>query len=209
MRGAFLVLVVVRYAALLRAVNLGPHHRVDQAQLRDLAESLRLREVRTLLASGNLVFTAGRTAPAVLERSIEVALAEQAHLQTSVCVRTAAEWEDLIARNPWPEVARRDPSHLLAVVLKSPPTPTQWAELVAAARGPEVVHPGDRVAYIHYANGVGTSRLTSAVIDRALKTSGTARNWNTVLKLGQWLRNSERPARENRPSRRAGSRPGR
>ena len=40
-----------------------------------------------------------------------------------------------------------------------------------------------REAYIVYPDGMGRSRLTATVIDRALKTSGTARNWNTVRKL--------------------------
>jgi uncharacterized protein (DUF1697 family) len=49
--------------------------------------------------------------------------------------------------------------------------------------GPERVAAEGRHLYIHYADGIGRSKLTTARIEKALGTRGTARNWNTVLKL--------------------------
>lgn len=57
----------------------------------------------------------------------------------------------------------------------------------AANAGPERVHVSGRTAYIVYPNGAGASRLTAAVIDRALRISCTARNWNTVRKIAALL----------------------
>ena len=55
--------------------------------------------------------------------------------------------------------------------------------LQAAIGGPEVVRAEGRHAYIVYPNGIGRSRLTGSLIEAQLGTRGTARNWNTILKL--------------------------
>ena len=70
------------------------------------------------------------------------------------------------------------------MLLKSAPDATRVKALQAAIVGPEIVRAKGRHAYIVYPDGMGRSRLTSALIERTLGTRGTARNWNTVLKLG-------------------------
>jgi uncharacterized protein (DUF1697 family) len=95
-----------------------------------------------------------------------------------------AEWQDeLIAANPFPVEARSDPSHLVAMCLKTGPDVAAVKALQAAIKGPELVRAGRRHIYITYPAGIGRSRLTATVIEKALGTAGTARNWNTVLKL--------------------------
>ncbi len=175
------------YVALLRAVNLGRHQRAGSEQLRTLGESVGLEHVQTLLASGNLIGRGPEGPTSSLERRLEEGVRKRLGFETSIVVRTASEWRALLAENPLRQVAVADPAHLLAVVLKSAPAPAEWESLARAVRGREVVRPGRRVAYVHYVDGVGTSRLTSAVIERALGTAGTARNWNTVRKIDELL----------------------
>ena len=69
--------------------------------------------------------------------------------------------------------------------LKDATTAKRVEALQAAITGPEVVRAGKTHVYITYPAGIGTSRLTNAMIDKALGTRGTGRNWNTVLKLGE------------------------
>ena len=167
---------------LLRAVNLGPHNKVSAAQLRDLMTAEGLAEGRTLLNSGNLVFRDGST-PAALEARLEAALERRHDLSTGVMVRTAEDWGRLIAANPFADAARSDPAHLVLLVLKGAPRPGGLEALRDAIRGREAVAAGDRALYITYPDGIGESKLTAAVIARALGVAGTGRNWNTVLKL--------------------------
>jgi uncharacterized protein (DUF1697 family) len=168
---------------LLRAVNLGPHNKVPMAGLRDVLADLGLRDPRTLLQSGNVVFGSD-TAPERLERQIERAVAEQLGVKTDVFVRTAAEWRALIKANPFADQAKRDPGHLLAMVLRDAPGAARASALQGAVTGREIVATVGRQTYIVYPDGIGRSKLTTAVIERALGTRGTGRNWNTVLKLG-------------------------
>lgn len=173
------------HIALLRAVNLAGRNAVSMADARAVLTKLGLQDVRTLLQSGNVVFRADRIAPAQLEPQLEAALQRGLGWAIEVFVRSAKEWAAIVERNPFPDEAARDPGHLLVMTIKRAPTREAVAGLQKSILGREVVRPGRRELYITYPDGVGRSRLTTAVIERALDTRGTARNWNTVLKLAQ------------------------
>ena len=174
---------MVTYLALLRAVNLLGHNRVSMADLRAMLEEMGFEEPRTLLQSGNVVFQAGRRSPPRLEAALEQEAAATLDVRTEFTVRTVEEWAEVIAKNPFRKEAKRDPSHLLVMFLKDAPGAAAAKELGAAIRGRETAAVRGRHAYLVYPDGVGRSKLTTALIERKLGTRGTARNWNTVLKL--------------------------
>jgi len=171
------------YIGLLRAVNLPGHNKIGMSDLRGLLTGLGMRDVATLLQSGNVVFRSDVRAPSELEILIETAAARRLQLSTDLLVRSHKEWKAIIADNPFPKEAAQDPSHLLATPLKSAPPRANVAALQDAIAGREIVRVQSRCAYIVYPDGIGRSRLTSAVIEKKLGTRCTARNWNTVLKL--------------------------
>ncbi len=69
------------------------------------------------------------------------------------------------------------------MLFKSAPAPGDVKALQGAIPGSEVIRVDERQGYITYPDGQGRSRLTNALIESRLGTRGTARNWNTVLKL--------------------------
>ena len=170
------------YVALLRAVNVAKTQ-VAMADLRAVLEKMGFAEVRTLLQSGNVVFREGGKSSAQLEKLLEAEAKKRMALETDFMVRTAAEWEALVAGNPFPREAKADPAHLLVMFLKDAPAPEAVGALQAAVVGREVVRAAGKQAYLVYPDGIGRSRLTTAVIEKNLATRGTGRNWNTVLKL--------------------------
>src|SRR5262249_37288289 len=171
------------HVAVRRGINLAGRNAVAMASLRSLFEELGLAEVRSLLQSGNVIFTSGSRKPSDLERLLEEATAKQLGVQTDFFVRTSNAWSRVIDANPFRREAREDPGHLLVVFLKKAPGAGDVKALQSAIRGPEVVRAECRQAYIVYPDGVGRSKLTAALIEAKLGTRGTARNWNTVLKL--------------------------
>jgi uncharacterized protein (DUF1697 family) len=158
------------HIALLRAVNLAAKNMVAMADLRAMVEGLGFQKAQTLLQSGNLVFDS-KPSGARLEGLLEATAKKRLGLETDFFVRTAKEWQALIAANPFPAEARSDPSHLVLDALRQ------------AIKGRERVEAEGRQAYAVYPDGIGRSKLTMALIERHLGTSGTGRNWNTVLKL--------------------------
>jgi len=169
--------------ALLRAINVGGRAPVAMADLRDLLTHLGLLEPQSLLQSGNLVFRSGPGTRADLERLLETGAEKRLGLRTDFFVRTAAQWKAVVSSNPFRREAERDPSHLLVMFLKDTADASSVERLQAAITGPEVVRADGRQLYIVYPNGIGRSRLTGALIEKKLGSRGTARNWNTVLKL--------------------------
>jgi uncharacterized protein (DUF1697 family) len=178
---------VTRNVAFLRAINLAGKRAVSMASLRRLLEELGLTGVQSLLQSGNVVFESEGRKPAELERVLEEATARKLGVETDFFVRTAKEWSGIVAANPFRREAKQDPGHLLVVCLKKAVTSSDVKALQAAIRGPEIVRAEGRQAYVVYPDGVGRSKLTAALIEAKLGARGTARNWNTVLRVQTML----------------------
>ena len=170
--------------ALLRAINLGAHNAVPMADLRALVTRLGFGDVQSVLQTGNLVFKSDGRTGAQLEGLLEAEAKKRLGLETAFFVRTSREWRTTVTRNPFPKEAKSDPAHLLVMFLKDAPDDESVEALQHAIMGPEVVHAVGKQLYVVYPDGIGRSRLTNAVIEKALSTRGTGRNWNTVLKLG-------------------------
>jgi uncharacterized protein (DUF1697 family) len=176
------------YVALLRAVNVSATNRVAMADLLRVLSELGFAEGRSLLQTGNLIFRAEGQSQAELEHLLEAATADRLGLRTDYMVRSAAEWQPIIDGNPFPDEAKDDPGHLLVMFLKDGPGAREVEELQAAIPGRECVRAEGKQLYIVYPDGIGRSKLTNAFVERRLGTSGTGRNWNTVLKLAELLK---------------------
>jgi uncharacterized protein (DUF1697 family) len=176
------------FVALLRAVNLAGRNAVSMAALRSIAEEAGFQSVKTLLQSGNLVFRAPETSPPELETTLERRLKAGLGLTTDIMVRSGPELHAIVAANPFPDAARDDPGHLVVNFLKQSPPEEAVQALREANKGPEIIHARGRELYIVYPEGIGRSKLTGALMDSKLKTRGTGRNWNTVLKLADMAR---------------------
>jgi uncharacterized protein (DUF1697 family) len=179
------------HIALLRGINVGGKNKVSMPELRELLGALGFTSSRSLLNSGNIVFVNERLADAELERVLEVETEKRFRVSVVYVVRTVKEWDRIIARNPFPGEAKRDPSHLLVMCLKEPAKAKAVKELEAAIVGPESIRANGRELYLTYPAGIGTSKLTNTLIERKLGIQGTARNWNTVLKLAELAQEAE------------------
>jgi uncharacterized protein (DUF1697 family) len=170
-----------RHVALLRGINVGRAKRVAMADLRALVEGLGYDDVRTLLNSGNVIFTASRTAPGTAAGRIEEALATELGVSARVTVLTARELATAVAENPLREVAN-DPARLLVAFLRVPGDRQKLEPLLEQNWTPEALALGGKVVYLWCAEGILASRVAEAV-GRMLGDGVTTRNWATVLKL--------------------------
>jgi uncharacterized protein (DUF1697 family) len=183
--------------ALLRAVNVGGRS-IAMADLKAMFDALGFANVRTLLQSGNVVFESGQKNGAALESLLEAETAKRLGIACDYLVRSTAQWSALAAGNPFPDVARRDPGHLVLMPLKTAPSKQEVAALQAAITGRETVRAKGQALYIVYPDGQGRSKLTISVIEKKLNTRGTCRNWNTTLKL---LALAQGPSAKSSPAR--------
>jgi uncharacterized protein (DUF1697 family) len=162
------------FVALLRAVNVGGTGKLPMSELKAICEELGFTQVRTYIASGNVVF-ASRKSEAAVKAALEKRLAAYAGKAVGVLVRSAAEMAQIAADNPFPNAA---PNRTMAIFLDDAPL----KDALAAIRGrkDEEIKLGKREIYVHYGEGMGQSKL---VIPAA--KAGTARNMNTVATLAK------------------------
>ena len=162
------------YVALLRAVNVGGTGKLPMTELKAMCEAAGLEQVRTYIASGNVVFTSPLAEGAV-RAAIEKPLEAYAGKPVGVLVRTAAEMADTLKRNPFPD----KPGNRTVALFVDGPLPSDALDAARNVHGEEM-RLGKREIYIFYGDGMADSRL----IIPAGK-AGTARNMNTVAKLAE------------------------
>jgi uncharacterized protein (DUF1697 family) len=160
------------YIALLRAVNVGGTGKLPMAELKAMGEQAGFANVRTFIASGNLMFESKQT-----EKQVTAALASRlaayAGKPVGVLVRTGTEMAAVLAANPF---AGEPPNRVMAIFLDGAP-PADTLDHVTGRKG-ERIALGRREIYVHYVDGMADSRLKIAAA-----SAGTARNMNTVAKL--------------------------
>ncbi|MEP7064993.1 MAG: DUF1697 domain-containing protein [Gemmatimonadota bacterium] len=177
----------VKHVALLRGINVGKAKRIAMADLRALCEGLGYENVRTLLNSGNVVFTAPRAdaqAAAKIEREIERKLG----VSSRVIAFTGAELDAIIAENPFTE-CDENPSRFLVMLLAHDLDRAPLRQLAAQRWGPERLGVGTHAVYLWCANGILDSAALTA-LNKVTGDAGTTRNWATMLKLQALTRES-------------------
>jgi uncharacterized protein (DUF1697 family) len=179
-----------RQLALLRGINVGGNRRVPMEQLRALATGLGLEEVSTFIASGNLLFTSAED-PRALEPKLEAAIEEAFGFFVDVLVRTADAWDTLAASNPFTDAATARANLLHLGLAKAPLAVGAQATLRGVAVAPERLAVVGQALWLDYASGVARSKLTPKVLDRAVGSTVTARNWKTVSTLSKLLRGED------------------
>jgi uncharacterized protein (DUF1697 family) len=170
------------HVALLRGINVGGRKMVAMSDLCDCLAAAGFGAPQTLLQSGNVVFESARLTGEPLERRLEAECRKRLGLETDFFVRSENEWHAVVADNPFAPEAKADPGHLVVQFLRASPPRQTIAALQAALIGPERVRVAGRLAYIVYPDGMGRSRLTPAILEKHLGR-GTARNWNTILRV--------------------------
>lgn len=173
--------MIDRRVALLRGINVGNAKRIAMADLRKLFDDLGHGDVRTLLNSGNVVFTVTKSGGGDDGARIEKAIADRLGVATRVTVLKGKEVAAAVHENPLASTAD-DPSRLLLAVPRDPRAIAQLKPLLRERWAPEVVALGKRVAYLWCADGIIDSRLWAAV-NRAMGDGVTARNLATMTKL--------------------------
>lgn len=170
------MLRVTAYVALLRAVNVSGTGKLPMAQLKAIGEACGFTNVRTFIASGNLLFDSAEDEPAVT-RLVSDRVATYFGKSVLILVRTAAEMRNVAADNPFADQA---PNRVVAHFLDSAPT----RAMLNAATGQqdEQLALGRREIYIFYGDGMGDSKLKLPAF-----RDGTARNMNSVAKIAGLL----------------------
>jgi len=173
-----------RYAALLRAINVGGRT-VKMDELRTLFEAVPLRRVESVIASGNILFDSSSTDTAKLESRIEARLQKELGYEVETFVRTGPELSAIAALEPF-ELAADD--KVQVIFMRTPLTAESTRKVLALGNAYDAFHIEGREIYWRTRGLISGSQIKPAEFGRAVAAPGTARNVTTVRKLADKLR---------------------
>jgi len=156
------------------------------ADLRALLKKQSYANIETYIQSGNAVFDADAK-PAAVARDLALALEKLVGAPVGVVVRTHQDLHRIIAENPFAAEANADGArvHVGFLAAAAPKTAKDALDGIIAkypARRDRYHLAGDTL-YLHLPDGAAETKFSGKTLDKALGVMGTARNWNTVLKL--------------------------
>ncbi len=167
---------MTNYVALLRAVNVAGTSKLPMAALKAIGEDCGFVNVRTFIASGNLLFESAqdeKTAQHKIEKKLETFFGKR----VPIFVRSAAEMTQLAANNPFGD---DKPSRVMAHFIENQPSKA----MLDAATGVngERMALGPRAIYVSYGEGIGKTKLKLPAV-----REGSARNMNSVARIAAML----------------------
>lgn len=154
------------FVSLFRGINVGGHHKIRMNELKDLHESLGLKDVLPYIQSGNVVFTSDDADVARLQRNVEEGVEKKFHFHVEVIVRTSAELRDIIENNPFQNQPGKEPNWVVVMFLTARPDITAQEDFLKAYSGPEELFFIGKEVYIYYSNGIGRSKLSGSFIEK-------------------------------------------
>jgi uncharacterized protein (DUF1697 family) len=169
--------------SMLRGVNVGPHNRIKMDALRALYESLKFESPRTYVQSGNVIFRTKEKNTPQLAKKIQAAIGKKCGCSPDVILRTTEEMRKAIAASPFADRPELEPGKILVTFLAAEPPKDAHATLAGLKAHPEELHLKGRELYIYFPNGAGKTKLPWSSVERLLKVTGTARNWNSVINI--------------------------
>lgn len=172
---------MTRYVALLRGINLGAKNRLGMQPLRDSLHAAGYTAVRTHLQSGNIVLTS-RQLPDGLATGLRNHIAGEFDLDVPVLVRSRDELADILARDPFGELAH-DPKRYQISMLDAPLDTATNERLTTADVAPDRVTVDGHEIYVWYEHGMHGSKLANMLTQQRLGVTVTARNWATMATL--------------------------
>jgi uncharacterized protein (DUF1697 family) len=171
------------FICLLRGINVGGNKMVKMDALKALCGSLGLKDAKTYLQSGNVVFRCDDDDRAHLARRIEDGIRKKAGLEVKIILRTTSELRKVITANPMTVEPERNPKALLVAFLAGELAKDAKAMLLTLKIDSEELHFGRQELYLYLPKGIAASKLSNALTEKKLGVNVTARNWNTVNAL--------------------------
>ena len=175
---------MIKYVALLRGINVGGTKLIKMEDLSRVFARSGFKNVRTFIQSGNVIFDAAENNPDVLAKKIEKKLLKSLGHEVTVIVRTIAELEDILKRNPFKKIKPGADVVVFVTFLSAEPNSRPKLPLISATENLEVFAIKDRAAFIlarRKKNGRGG--FPNSFIEKQLGVPATTRNWTTVRKI--------------------------
>src|SRR6266498_5352480 len=181
--GTIIIKYMDQYVALLRGINVGGKNLIKMTDLKNCFEDLGLKDVRTYIQSGNVLFSIAGTNQAKLTKQIEDALSKTFNYALRVVVRSRKQMKDIVTQAP--KGFGSDPASYRydVIFLKEPLTAAKAMKSVTTREGVDQAFAGKGVLYFSRLISKAAQSHLTRIITMPVYQSMTIRNWNTTIKL--------------------------
>lgn len=178
----------MRYISILRGINVGGNRKILMKDLKSFYEKLGFSNVETYIQSGNVIFELDQKLSNVdLEERIQKGIAETFGFDVPIIVRTADDWSESIANNPFWKEKDADIEKLHLTMLKEEPSYELVKKIKELRFLPDRFEILGKDVFVSCENGYGRSKITNEFFEKRLKIPATTRNWKTVIKLHEMI----------------------
>ena len=171
----------MKYAAFLRGINVSGQKLIKMEELSSIFESAGFKNVKTYLASGNVVFDAAQKSETAVSKKLKTTLHSALGYEVDVMLRTLDELHALVALDPFQKVKSKGAKRYLTF-LAEPPVKVPKLPLISAKKNVEVIRIIDRDAF-SLVTTIPNGDYPNPFLEKLLKISATTRNWNTIEKI--------------------------
>lgn len=170
-----------KYIALLKGINVGGHKKISMAELRELLSNTGLQHVQTYIQSGNVMFQSSEKNALKLEENIQKTVKSHFGFDVSVIIKTPSEFQTIFNACPFSQEGEKEKSYF--ILLNKTPDANLVHEAMQISHENETVIIKNDCLYFYSAAGYGQAKFNMTTFERKLNVVGTARNYNTMVKL--------------------------
>lgn len=172
-----------KHIALLRGINVGGHHKVPMAELRQTMEKMGFAKVSTLLNSGNIIFEAKENE--VPESEIEHRLEQTFGFKIPVMLRKFDEIQQMVLNNPFEQFETDDNTKYYVSFLKNEPKNKIDLPFLSEDKSFRMIEIKDKVVFSTLDSSKGSTVNGMDVLQSFFGEDVTTRNWNTIVKCSK------------------------
>ncbi len=174
---------MIRYIAFLRAINVSGHNIIKMEELRKLFETMKLKNVRTYIQTGNVIFDTPEKNANVLIKKIKKHLQKSLGYEVETMLRTTSELETIIKNNPFKKTKLDKTIQLYLSFLAEEPTDDLKKTFISLSGDVSTFRIKGANLYTLYQRNKAKDPFSNIFIEKKLKTKATTRNWNVVNKV--------------------------
>ena len=174
---------MITYIAFLRGINVGGHHKIKMADLREMLQKMNFEAIETYIQSGNIVFKTKNSNKATLEKEMKAEIAKTFGFDIPVLVRERTNLEKILKESPFTNATDIEANKIYYVLLKNEVQESFLDNLQQENYPNELFVITKKCIYLNCRNGAGKAKLTTTILEKKLKVEATTRNHRTLLKL--------------------------
>lgn len=171
------------YIAFLRGINVSGQKMIKMAALQEMFNALNLKNVKTYIQSGNVIFQYKGDDLTTLQKKIEKKIKETFGFDVPVILVPADSIEGVLKNNPFIKKKACDFEKLYFIFFNGNIDKAGLEKISQGSYGTDEFSIKGNVIYLHLPNNYGNTKLNNNFFESKLKIIASARNLKTLNAL--------------------------